>query len=312
MKSDDLFAKLTVSVEGQPDRVLLLESLLTIGRAGSCGLVVDGPEASRNHAEIRLLAGRYRISDLGSINGTWLNARRLTVPRDLENGDEIQIGPVHMRFHAAPMAVQPDGTVVPSTRLISRSEHVIVLVADIRNYTGMSEVLPSNECSQLVSRWFREASEIIVKHGGMIDKFIGDAIMAWWKVDSKIDPSREVGQSLQTCTELLVLASAFSTQLSAQYAEHTFKIGIALNLGDALVGNVGTGENQSFTLVGDSVNVAFRLESLTKEKNVSVIVGQGIRAHAAAEYQFQDLGEVQVKGRKEPVSIWAIEPSTDN
>jgi adenylate cyclase len=308
MNSDELFAQLTVNVEGQPERVIRLETLLTIGRASSCDLVVDGSEASRNHAEIRLLAGRYRISDLGSINGTWLNGRRLTIPRDLENGDQIQIGPVQMRFQAAPMKVQPDGTVVPSTRLITRAERVIVLVADIRNYTGMSEVLPSNECSQLVSRWFREASEIIVNHRGMIDKFIGDAIMAWWKVDSKTDPSREVGQALQTSAELLALASTFSTQLSVQFPEHTFKIGIGLNLGDALVGNVGTGENQSFTLVGDSVNVAFRLESLTKEKGVPVIVGQGIREHAAVEYQFQDLGEVQVKGRKEPVSIWAIEP----
>jgi adenylate cyclase len=308
MKSDELFAKLTVTVEGQPDRVIRLETLLTIGRSSSCDLVVDGPEASRNHAEVRLLAGRYRISDLGSSNGTWLNGRRLTVPRDLENGDEIQVGPVHMRFHAAPMAVQPDGTVVPSTRLITRTEHVIVLVADIRNYTGMSEVLPSNECSQLVSRWFREASEIIVNHGGMIDKFIGDAIMAWWKVDSKTDPSKEVNQALQTSTKLLACAAGFSTELSRQFPEHTFRIGIGLNLGDALVGNVGTGENQSFTLVGDSVNVAFRLESLTKERSVPVIVGQGIREHAGAEYNFQDLGEVQVKGRKEPVSIWTIEP----
>jgi len=306
MKSDELFAKLTVRVEGQPDRVIRLENLLTIGRAGSCGLVVDGPEASRNHAEVRLLAGRYRVSDLGSINGTWLNGRRLTVPRDLENGDEIQVGPVLMRFHSAPMAVQPDGTVVPSTRLITRTELVIVLVADIRNYTGMSEVLPSNECSQLVSRWFREASEIIVDHGGMIDKFIGDAIMAWWKADSKADPSKEVSQSLQTSIKLLACADTFSTQISSRFPGHTFRIGVGLNLGDALVGNVGTGENQSFTLVGDSVNVAFRLESLTKEKGVPVIVGPSIREYAGAEYDFQDLGEVQVKGRKEPVSIWAM------
>ncbi len=82
---------------------------------------------------------------------------------------------------------------------------------------------------------------------------------------------------------------------------------MGLNVGDAMLGNVGTGENQSFTVVGDSVNVAFRLESLTKEKSAPVVVSRSVVDAADREFRFRDLGLGEVKGRKEPVSIWALE-----
>ena len=73
-----------------------------------------------------------------------------------------------------------------------------------------------------------------------------------------------------------------------------------------MFGNVGTAANQSFTVVGDCVNVAFRLEALTKEKGSPVIVSNGIVESAPGDYRFEDLGQAVVKGRKEPVSIWAV------
>ena len=247
---------------------------------------------------------------MGSANGTWLNGRRLTVPKDLEDGDQIRIGRVHLRFEAASIAAQYDGSMSPSTTYMMRTEHVIVLVADIRHYTGMSEVLPNSEFSQFVSEWFGQASDIIQTHGGTVDKFIGDAVMAFWIAASKSDPSNEVNQALETARELIARAGVFSNRLSAQFPEHTFRIGIGLSIGDAIQGNVGTGENQSFTVVGDSVNVAFRLEALTKEKKTPVIASRGIMEFAANAYQFDDLGQATVKGRKEPVSVWALNLET--
>jgi adenylate cyclase len=306
MDSGENCAKLIVSIEGQAGKIVALDNLLTIGRSIGCQVVLDDHEASRNHAEIRLIGGRYRLSDLGSANGTWVNGRRLTVPKDLEDGDEIQIGRVKIQYQAPLEAAADDSSMTPSTKFAMRTEHVVVLVADIRNYTGMSEALPSAEFSQLVSTWFREGSQIIEQHGGIIDKFIGDAIMAFWITSSKSDHSKEVNLALQTVTELVARAHVFSTRLNTEFPEYKFRIGIALNCGDAILGNVGTGENQAFTIVGDSVNVAFRLEALTKEENAPVIVGRGIVEAAGKEYQFSDLGEVQVKGRKEPVPIWSL------
>ena len=77
-------------------------------------------------------------------------------------------------------------------------------------------------------------------------------------------------------------------------------------MGNALVGNVGTPGQQSITIVGDSVNIAFRLESLTKEKQTAVIVMRNLTEQASADYRFQDLGRAEVKGRKKPVEIAAL------
>ena len=129
--------------------------------------------------------------------------------------------------------------------------------------------------------------------------------MARWVI-AESDASNQVNQALAASRELLACAGTFSNEFSAQFPDQKFRIGVALNIGEAMFGNVGSGANQSFTVVGDCVNVAFRLEALTKEKGTPVIVSNGIVESAAGDYQFNDLGQAVVKGRKEPVSIWAL------
>ena len=306
MQSGGYAAKLIVSAEGGPETIVEIGERITIGRSTNNQLIIEDQKASRNHAEIRHIGGgRYRLSDVGSANGTWLNGRRLAVPRDLEDGDRILIGSVILRFIAPPPAVQAnDKTMSTGTALFLRSEVVVILVADIRNYTGMSETLPATEFSRLIADWFRESSDIIEKCGGTIDKFIGDAVMAYWVASKKTNPAKEVNCSLDTARQLIARSATFSNQIAAQFPGQSFRIGIGLNVGDAMLGNVGTGENQSFTIVGDSVNVAFRLETLTKEKGTPVIASKGIVDAASKCYEFFDLGQVEVKGRKELVSIW--------
>jgi adenylate cyclase len=301
-------AKLIVTHEGKPEVTIELADRLTIGRSTNNQLVVEDQKASRNHAEIRHIGGgRYRINDVGSANGTWINGRRLTVPKELEDGDQILIGSVQLKFVAPPVTRTQEVTMSTGTALFMRNELVVVLVADIRNYTGMSEVLPNREFSRLISEWFRESSDIIESHGGTIDKFIGDAVMAYWVAASKTEPQKEVNASLRTACDLMERAALFSQRVSSQFPGNTFRIGVGLNMGDAMLGNVGTGEIQSFTIVGDSVNVAFRLEALTKEKASPVVASRNITEAAEPQFKFRDLGLAEVKGRKEPVSIWGLE-----
>ena len=305
-------AKIVVTPEGKPEAVIELADRLTIGRSTTNQLVLEDQKASRSHAEIRHLGGgRYRLSDLGSANGTWLNGRRVSIPKELDNGDQIVIGSVQLRF-VAPVKTEAPGVeraTATGTALFMRNERIVVLVADIRNYTSMSEVLPNREFSRIVSEWFREASDIIENNDGTIDKFIGDAVMTYWVSTTRSDCSNEVNAALRTTRGLIDKAATFSTRLAAEFPGYSFRIGVGLNSGEAMLGNVGTGENQSFTVVGDSVNVAFRLESLTKEKTSPVIVSRSIVEAADREFQFLDLGLAEVKGRKEPVSIWALELS---
>ncbi len=313
MEAVQVKAKIIVVCEGKPDVVMEIDDRLTIGRSTGNDLVLDDQNASRRHAEIRRTSGtRYRVSDVGSANGSWLNGRRLTAPKDLEDGDQITIGNVLLRYVAPELEENRDPTTITSnttgaglfaTALAMRNEMVVVFVADIRGYTSMSEALPAREFSRLVADWFREISEIIEKHGGTIDKFIGDAVMAFWVVKDQTNPSAEVNAALQTAGDMLERAETFSHRLSTEFPGNIFRIGIGLNVGEAIFGNVGTGENQSFTIVGDSVNVAFRLESVSKEKGCAVIASNSIVENAGKHFRFRDLGLVEVKGRKEAVSV---------
>ena len=312
MQPQESIARIVVTEEGRPERTIEVGEVLTIGRSPGNGLVLEDQQASRRHAEIRRLgAGRYALQDAGSANGTWVNGRRLAASGELRNGDVISIGNARLRFfgpvpESVPEAL-PEAAMGAGTDLYFRNETAVILVADIRNYTRMSEVLPAREFSLVITDWFKESSDTIEQRGGTVDKFIGDAVMAYWLVREPDRPAPEVDEALRAARALIEKAAAFEQRLSGRFPGQAFRIGIGVNLGEAVVGNVGGGAHQSFTIVGDSVNVTFRLESLTKEKGCPVVVSHRVTEHASAEFRFSDLGRAEVKGRSEPVSIWALE-----
>lgn len=294
--------------EGEEEVVFPLGDQMSIGRSKKNQLYLSDSKASRYHAEIRLLGGiKYRLTDLGSVNGTWLNGRRVTSPRDLLDGDEILIGTTKLQFRASPGVIgSKDPSTATGTASHLRNESVIVLVSDIREYGSMSEALPEKKLSQLIKDWFATCTAIIEKNGGNIDKFIGDAVMAYWIVPNENAPQRQTHQSLKSAKQLIAGANAFSKQISAIFPGYSFRVGIGISMGNALMGNIGDGEHQSFTIVGDTVNLAFRFESLTKEKQTPIIVGRNIADSAGGSFHFRDLGMVAVKGRKEPSPISAF------
>lgn len=303
--------KVIVTRENHPETEVILGERLSIGRSSENQLVINDGNTSRRHAEIRKFGNSsYRIIDLGSANGTWVNGRRITTPRDLQDGDSVSIGNALIRYAAAETAAaNPESTrgeMTMSTSVTMRNEMIVVIVTDIRGYTRMMETLPAGELSKLVSDWFRESSAIVEEHGGTVDKFIGDAVMAYWVVEDRTRPTEEVSSALIVARKTVKLSEDFSQRLSTSFPDQTFRVGIGLNIGEAIFGNVGTTENPSFTIVGDSVNVAFRLESLAKELGRAVIVSKAVTENASKWFRFADLGEVQVKGRQEPVSVWGL------
>lgn len=304
--------KIIITRENMPESEIQLADRLTVGRSSENLLVINDGNTSRRHAEIRKHGAHgYRIVDLGSANGTWVNARRITAPRDLEDGDTIAIGNALIRYVASgdsPAKLETThGESTMATSVSMRNETIVIMVTDIRNYTGMSESLPPEELSRLVSDWFRESGEIVEEHGGTIDKFIGDALMAYWIVGDPANPAEEVSSALVAARKTVNLSRVYATRVSQQFKGHTFRVGVGLNVGEAIFGNVGTSVNPSFTIVGDTVNVAFRLEALSKEKDADVVASRAIVENASKWFKFADLGEVQVKGRQEPVAVCSFE-----
>ena len=303
-------AELIIQWEGRPASKMGLGAMCSIGRGQGNDLVLENPRASRNHALIRLLGqNRYFVADLGSANGTFLNGRPVVVPAELKNGDEIQIADCAMRFSSdetelvKPAQSMIDFTSRTSVEMIN--ETVSILVVDIRNYTGLTEKLMSKDLSRLLGAWFKEAGHIIERQGGVIDKFIGDAVMAVWMRRAKANHGHARGP-LNAARELVALANAYHQRVAGLDSTLSFSIGCGVHLGQAMLGNLGEAARRDFTALGDCVNVAFRLESLCKELGRPILVSQQVRETAGDEFPFEDLGSRSVKGRSEPIRVFAL------
>jgi adenylate cyclase len=301
-------ADLAITVKGQESKIVSLGPLFSMGREPSNDLMVNDVKASRNHAVIRLQGDNlYYILDLGSSNGTLLNGRLVSIPRALKSGDEIQIANYRMVFtdkNASSEASEiPEGL---RTQVEMSHETISILVVDIRNYTPLSENLPAQYMAKIIGEWFKEVQMIIESHGGEIDKFIGDAVMAYWlKARTKGNNQYVVGP-IQTAIEIVKLAEIFNQRLSAIYPEFGFRIGCGINAGLAMFGNVGVDSRRDVTVVGDCVNVAFRIETLCKQLERCIVLTDEVKNAADGQFEFEDLGLHKLKGKWEEQRIFSV------
>jgi adenylate cyclase len=173
-----------------------------------------------------------------------------------------------------------------------------VLFSDIRDFTGLSERLTPEELVALLNVYLTPMTEEVLVRGGYLDKYIGDAVMAVYGAPvPKVD---HAARALATATAMRVALAKLEPTLQARGIE--LRIGVGINTGDMVVGNMGSRERFDYTVVGDAVNLASRLEGLTKVYGVFCIVGPHTRA-AAPAYRFRELDLVRVKGKGQPVAI---------
>ncbi len=305
--------ELTIALPGQVTRQVPLIGNFTIGRGSASDLVLKDARVSRGHALLRPLGrGNYFLLDLGSSNGTFLNGRLVSAPVQLNDGDTIVIADCTLNFVApdqrpitAPVGADYDATM--ETAVNVSTEAVPILLADIRNFTRLSEAMPAKELPSFIGSWFRDASAVIESHGGVIDKFIGDAVMAYWLGGKDKVPAELARGPLDSAIELVETARLYHGQLSARHPELKFAVGCGIHMGEAMFGNIGGSSRRDFTAIGDCVNIAFRLESQCKELGREIVVSEDIKAAAGAEYAYWDLGELKLKGKANDVRAWAVE-----
>ena len=298
-----------LQAEASP-RTMALEGTCAIGRDASNDLVIDDPLVSRNHALVSLLSGKqYYVTDLGSSNGTFLNGRPITVPSIVKSGDEIKIGSARLilDFPQETEGLLPPPTNIPiNTVMDFASQTIAILVVDIRGFTHLSETIPTADLARFIGSWFRDLSQAIERRGGTIDKFIGDAVMAYWvKAPDATTPSFVIAPLL-VAQELLQLAETFHTKLVQEYPTEQFRIGCGIHTGQASFGNVGNVAGRDFTAMGDCVNVTFRIEALCREKARAILVSHAVKELAGSAFQFEDCGACQLKGRAEQVHVFSL------
>ncbi|MGE0158559.1 MAG: FHA domain-containing protein [Gemmatimonadales bacterium] len=246
---------------------------LSIGRSPQATVVLtDDPNVSRKHALVqRESSGDYYLSDLGSRNGTTRNGVPVTAPVPLVDGDSFMIGSHRFVFHqtvdrsAEEEAYQDPTDVLVVERMIS------ILVLDIRNYTVLARTLGEARISELMNKLFHESGQLLKRHGSWAQKYIGDAVMAFWVHDDQRGTPREIVALFDSLVDLARVISDLSVEF-ALTPPLTFGVGV--NSGLAVTGNMGSAGLADHTALGDAVNKAFRLETATKEVGLEILVGK--------------------------------------
>lgn len=278
------------------------KSVLTVGRDKNSDIILDDLKVSRNHAMIRCIGnGDYYLIDGGSSNGSYVNQQRVTMPRLLKHGDQIVIGGVEFLFEQEKQEVHEADNVSMQETIVHDTpeiKKITILVADIRGFTSLSEQIPIRTLTQLMNKWFNQVNDIVIQENGIVDKFIGDCVFARWEADT--DEVETVVRALRAANTI----NKMTGDLSRVFTDLTeeLKIGVGINTGAA---SVGIGVDNS--ALGDAVNVAFRLESATKVLAKDIVLSETAYRHIPEKYWKSLTQKIRVKGKRDPVRIFAVD-----
>ena len=188
----------------------------------------------------------------------------------------------------------------PEAMLVGDNRELAVLFSDIRGFTSLSERMEPDVLVASLNRYFSVMVDLIMERGGVIDKYIGDAIMAFF--GAPVSTENDAFASLEAAMLMLEELDGFNEQQrKADLPE--FKIGVGINFGLVTVGNIGTDRKMDYTVIGDMVNVASRLEGLTKRYRQELIISEYLRERIGAAVPTRIVDSVAVKGRKAGLRI---------
>jgi adenylate cyclase len=193
-------------------------------------------------------------------------------------------------------------------KLGGETRDMTLLFSDVRGFTGISEGLDAEELTRFLNSLFTPLSNIILDEQGTIDKFMGDAVMAFWNapLDDAAHPSHACSAALRIMREMEALNARWRDEAEAKGREYKpVRLGIGLNTGMCCVGNLGSETRFDYSVIGDNVNVASRLEGQSKTYDVGTVVGESTTARAP-DFAFLELDLLKVKGKTEATRAFAL------
>jgi adenylate cyclase len=194
-----------------------------------------------------------------------------------------------------------DGSI--ATELHGVRQDVTILFTDVTNFTGIAEAADPDSLMHQTSRHLATLTDAFHAEGGTVDKFIGDSVMAFWNA-----PHRQLDHVERACRAALS-AKAASDALNIQFeAEGLPRFGVRLGIhfGDAVVGNVGSAERMNYTALGNSVNLAARLEGLNKEYGTTILVSEAVRNRVEHCFRFKAIASVIAKGMTTETRVYEL------
>ncbi|HEV8474168.1 MAG TPA: CHASE2 domain-containing protein [Methylomirabilota bacterium] len=275
-----------------------------------CALVV------RLHAKRALLAaaGLWVVLTLAAFAGflvsdVWMRGMAGSIALVL--GTVLTVGEHFIREQRQRKALgrffSPDvrSQVVRKGGLSTSRRLVTVLFSDIRGFTSLSERLEPEQVAEMLREYLSEMTEIVFKHGGTVDKYIGDAIMALYNAPLE-DPEhaiKAVRTGLEFQERTLAVSKRWEDKLGIP-----IRNGVGINTGEAVVGTLGSKQRLEYTAIGDTINLGARLESITKEYQANIIISESTYELVKDQFVTKELGDVTVKGKSKPVKIYTVLP----
>jgi adenylate cyclase len=275
--SDRLMAEITARLELEtPDarRSIPVEAgnAVSIGRGAQNTIVLRDESVSRKHAVVDCQAGNdCYITDAGSRNGTFLNDARVGTRVRLHHGDRLRIGTATITFWCAETSeFDLESSISPKTTVLTAHRYVTVVVADIRDFTGLARRVGEKRLSEIIGEYIRLAGEELDGAAATSQKYIGDAVMGIWDHGSEPPFCGAVLPALAGALRLFGVAATLQERFGL---DAPLKIGVGMNTGPAILGNLGSRAASDFTALGDTINKAFRLESASKDVHHDLVIG---------------------------------------
>ena len=190
--------------------------------------------------------------------------------------------------------IRDEGTLEPARTLAT------VLFSDIENFTSIAESMPPERVFQMLNEYFPAVVKPIIDHGGVVNQFQGDAMLVTFNVP--VEDPLHADNAVKTAAAIQAVVA------EKDFAGITLRTRIGINTGEVIAGNVGAGSRYNYTVHGDAVNSAARLEQLNKEYDTSSIISESTRALLRNEYPIEAIGEVPIRGKRENLQIFRLNP----
>jgi adenylate cyclase len=182
-------------------------------------------------------------------------------------------------------------------------KNMTVLFSDVRGFTTMSEGLKPEELVHVMNTYLTRMTDVVFKHEGVLDKYIGDAVMAFW--NAPLDQDDHAKRAVDTALEMLSELEKMNQE--KLFGSFELKIGIGINTGEMVVGNMGSYNRFDYTVIGDSVNLGSRMEGLTKQYGIALLISESTKNELPEdEYLIRPIDLVAVKGKNKPVKMFEV------
>jgi adenylate cyclase len=214
-------------------------------------------------------------------------------------------------FYLSPVLVEELARSPQKLVLGGEERRMTILFSDVRGFTGISEhyMNEPQELTRLMNRFLTPMTNAIIERKGTIDKYIGDAIMAFW--NAPLDDGEQEANACEAALEMLARAEALNKEFKREAEANggkylPLRIGVGLNTGPCVVGNMGSDFRFNYSVLGDTVNVASRLEARTKDYGIPMVIGSRTAETARQKFATLEIDLIQVKGKKQPEAVFTV------